>query len=101
MSDERVVCPDCHAEADWQRCENCEDGLSHHDCGEDTCCCLHPEPNVACDTCYGLGGWFNCTAGCGWGNAADDQRELMATLDGPIAKQVQEMTAWGGERGEP
>lgn len=30
-------------------------GLDGHDCGEDTCCCLHPEDNVTCETCNGSG----------------------------------------------
>ena len=43
----RVTCPDC------------EDGLTgDHDCGEDTCCCLYPEPNVGCDRCDGKGYWI-------------------------------------------
>ena len=41
-------------------CWNCEDGYSDHDCGEDCCCCLNPEPNVRCDICDGLGGWKIC-----------------------------------------
>lgn len=41
----------------WVICEQCEDGYSYHDCGEDSCCCLNPEPNVVCDTCNGKGGW--------------------------------------------
>lgn len=38
-------------------CEQCEDGYSYHDCGEDSCCCLDPQPNVICDTCDGKGYW--------------------------------------------
>lgn len=45
-------------EREWVDCYNCIDGYSHHDCGEDTCCCLHPEPNVECEICHGEGGWF-------------------------------------------
>ena len=41
----------------WIRCYNCEDGYSHHECGEDTCVCLNPQPNVICDICGGKGGW--------------------------------------------
>ncbi len=38
-------------------CEACGgDGLSReHECGEDTCCCMNPEPNVPCDECGGSG----------------------------------------------
>jgi hypothetical protein len=44
MSDdgEYVDCWDCGGE-----------GVTHHDCGEDTCCCANPEDNVVCDTCGG------------------------------------------------
>ncbi len=43
---------------DWIDCWNCGgEGYSDHDCGEDTCCCLHPEDNVVCDICHGNGGW--------------------------------------------
>ena len=30
-------------------------GVTHHNCGEDTCCCLDPEDNVMCETCGGCG----------------------------------------------
>src|ERR1017187_8693378 len=37
-------------------CANCcGTGYSHHDCGEDSCCCLNPEDNVICDWCNGKG----------------------------------------------
>ena len=40
-------------------CYNCEDGITEdHDCGEDTCCCLNPYPNVRCDVCDGKGYWL-------------------------------------------
>lgn len=43
---------------DWQECWNCgSTGYSRHDCGDDTCCCLEPDPNVLCEICEGLGGW--------------------------------------------
>jgi len=41
----------------WVICEQCEDGFSYHECGDDTCACLNPEPNVTCDICNGKGGW--------------------------------------------
>jgi len=43
---------------EWIDCWNCEDGFSHHDCGEDTCFCLEPEDNVLCDICHGKSGWY-------------------------------------------
>jgi hypothetical protein len=37
-------------------CPNCGGtGYSHHDCGEDSCCCLYPDDNVVCDWCQGKG----------------------------------------------
>lgn len=46
-------------EGEWTDCWNCGgSGYSHHDCGEDCCACLDPEPNVPCDVCGGKGGWF-------------------------------------------
>jgi hypothetical protein len=44
-SHETVVdCPECQGE-----------GVTHHDCGEDSCCCADPEPNVRCRVCDGRG----------------------------------------------
>lgn len=41
-------------------CYNCggEGITDEHDCGEDCCACLYPEPNVRCDICDGKGYWF-------------------------------------------
>lgn len=55
-----VECATCGSDADWVDCEQCVDGFTHHDCGEDTCCCADPEDNVACDTCGGGEGWYVC-----------------------------------------
>ena len=44
--------PDC---AMCAPCPKCDD---EHDCGEDCCACLYPEPNVRCDICDGKGYWF-------------------------------------------
>jgi hypothetical protein len=57
---EKVTDCSCGTELAWKDCYNCEDGFSDHDCGEDCCCCLHPEPNVTCDICEGEGGWMAC-----------------------------------------
>lgn len=43
----------------WQCCG---EGFSHHDCGDDTCCCLDPSDNVTCDICKGKGGYHVCAA---------------------------------------
>jgi len=58
---EEAVCKKCGTEVFWSDCYACDEGHSHHDCGEDTCCCLNPEPNVKCDICNGDGGWWVCT----------------------------------------
>ncbi len=55
------ICKNCKCcSTYWQECYNCEDGYSHHDCGEDSCCCRNPEDNVKCDICEGNGGWMRC-----------------------------------------
>ncbi len=60
------VCRCCEMVTHYVDCTNCEDGYSGHDCGEDCCCCLDPEPNVVCDICEGKGGWTveYCIGGC-------------------------------------
>lgn len=41
---------------DLEPCWKCGgEGLSHHDCGEDCCCCAEPINNVKCDICNGEG----------------------------------------------
>lgn len=59
-------CARCGSTCDWQKCGACDDGLSGHDCGEDCCCCLDPEPNVPCDICEGHGGWWSCLSSAEW-----------------------------------
>ena len=42
----------------WIDCDWCGgEGVAGHDCGEDACCCLMPDDNVACQYCDGHGGW--------------------------------------------
>jgi hypothetical protein len=54
-------CARCGSSLEREPCWNCGgEGLSHHDCGEDCCCCLYPEDNVRCDVCDGEGGWWQC-----------------------------------------
>jgi len=53
-------CPMCRADLHWEDCESCCDGYTHHDCGDDTCCCLYPQDNVECDVCSGESGWWRC-----------------------------------------
>jgi hypothetical protein len=37
-------------------CEACGgEGVDGHDCGEDSRCCVDPEPNVTCRVCGGSG----------------------------------------------
>lgn len=43
---------------EWVDCWNCNgEGVTHHECGDDVCCCLLPEDNVICDYCNGDGGY--------------------------------------------
>lgn len=54
-------CARCGSSMMWAECENCGgEGLDGHDCGEDCCCCLDPEPNQRCDYCRGSGGHWEC-----------------------------------------
>ena len=54
-------CPRCGLPTERVECWDCSgEGYTHHDCGEDCCCCLDPEPNVTCGTCGGDGGWSEC-----------------------------------------
>ena len=76
-------CPKCGHEHTYDRhCSalDCEDGY-YHDCMEDCCCCLDPEPNRPCDECEGHG-WHHWCPNCGWDLLQNryingiDQREL-------------------------
>lgn len=60
-------CARCGSSMVYEECGSCdENGMSHHDCGEDSCCCADPEPNVPCDLCNGEGGWLECASDSGW-----------------------------------
>ena len=63
-------CCKCGEELEWVDCYNCDEGYSGHDCGEDTCCCADPEPNVVCDICHGEGGFLICP------NTENHQKEV-------------------------
>ena len=58
--EEYYRCSDCGGEVNWFECDSCNDGHSHHDCGEDTCICLEPTDNVVCTDCNGKAGWWRC-----------------------------------------
>lgn len=63
--DDDPICPRCGCCSQvWHECENCDEGWSGHDCGEDCCCCLNPTDNIRCDICGGKGGWYVCGGGC-------------------------------------
>lgn len=54
-------CPECGAEMTRVECWECGgEGVSGHDCGEDTCCCMDPDDNMTCELCNGKGGWPDC-----------------------------------------
>lgn len=59
------ICPRCGCcELTTEECEQCEDGLDGHDCGEDCCCCEYPEPNLPCQFCGGRGYFEICLGSC-------------------------------------
>jgi hypothetical protein len=48
------LCARCGCcEMTTEECEQCDEGLDGHDCGEDTCCCEFPEDNLRCQFCSG------------------------------------------------
>ncbi|MBE2186767.1 MAG: hypothetical protein IAE99_08355 [Rhodothermales bacterium] len=54
-------CSICGNDLFWEHCDQCSgEGVSHHDCGEDICCCRYPKANVRCWQCGGKGGWWLC-----------------------------------------
>ena len=54
-------CKSRGGEKTYVDCYNCAgEGFSHHDCGDDCCCCLAPEDNVLCEICKGNGGFYVC-----------------------------------------
>lgn len=59
-------CARCGSSVHTEHCEYCEDGFDGHECGEDTCCCAYPEPNVMCQYCNGTGTWHRCLASREW-----------------------------------
>lgn len=59
-------CARCGSSIYTERCDQCEDGYDGHDCGEDLCCCRHPEENVPCDWCNGTGVWRTCISSEEW-----------------------------------
>lgn len=60
-------CARCGSSMQFVDCDNCGgDGISGHDCGEDTCCCLDPEDNEDCDWCQGSGGHWECLSSTEW-----------------------------------
>lgn len=64
---EYVLCARCGGDTQWADCPNCDEfGYSHHNCGEDSCCCLYPENNVVCDWCGGTGGRLHCANTPAW-----------------------------------
>jgi hypothetical protein len=64
---EAASCARCGGDAEFVNCSNCGgEGYSHHDCGEDCCCCLNPEDNVVCNWCRGECGSWHCTNSPDW-----------------------------------
>jgi hypothetical protein len=65
---DEIYCAHCGGSAEWMDCDQCDGGMSHHDCGEDSCPCLYPEDNVECEYCCGRGGWNVCLSSEEWCN---------------------------------
>jgi hypothetical protein len=54
-------CARCGSSASSEECLDCGgDGVDGHDCGDDCCCCLHPEDNMECQYCRGQGVYHVC-----------------------------------------
>lgn len=56
------ACKVCGSDVEWVDCWQCGGegyGDEFHDCGEDCCCCLDPEPGE-CPGCHGRGGYLEC-----------------------------------------
>lgn len=61
-----VQCARCGSSCSADDCATCDGtGEVDHDCGEDVCCCLHPEPGVCAD-CDGSGTAYHCLANIEW-----------------------------------
>lgn len=55
------ICERCGGATEMVDCDECAgEGVSHHDCGEDTCVCLDKSDNVECAICEGAGFWNRC-----------------------------------------
>ena len=52
---EYPTCPQHGCDVQWEDCSSCHEGHVGHSCGEDTCCCADPVPNVVCQSCNGAG----------------------------------------------
>jgi hypothetical protein len=55
-------CRICGAELEHVECETCGGegyGDEFHDCGEDCCACIYPEPGM-CPDCNGKGFYLMC-----------------------------------------
>lgn len=60
-------CARCGSSMMWEDCSTCGgEGVSGHECGEDTCCCRYLEDNVPCGICDGDGGWYLCISSVDW-----------------------------------
>lgn len=70
----RGTCYYCGEDLDFIECPECggQGFTGEHDCGEDTCACADPQPNVDCDICHGDGGWYE----------AHEHREAARPSDG-------------------
>lgn len=75
-------CARCGSSAEWESCEGCGgDGLSRHDCGEDSCWCADDAANVTCGECGGRGGRWHCLSSRDWceSNPLPDRENVRST----------------------
>lgn len=67
LHEDGASCGRCGSTAEWLSCWYCGgDVWVDHDCGEDCCACLYPEPNVTCAWCGGGGGSWHCISTPEW-----------------------------------
>ena len=67
MSRTEYQCARCGSTLMWEDCSNCAgEGVSGHDCGEDSCCCADSFDNMRCDICQGKGAFPRCASSPEW-----------------------------------
>lgn len=61
MTQIEFCCKRCGGSLTFETCWGCGgEGVSGHDCGEDTCVCLDQSDNMECEECGGSGTFAMC-----------------------------------------